>query len=189
MNRRYLSFFFVGLLALGACAQADDEAEATEAAEEPAAVEEPEMAQPDTTGAAMWAYIQEQDYQAWTRWPGLGDQYQGQEPHGATLTTYVNDIALQALEAGDAIMPAGAIVIKDNFGPDGQLAAVTTMYKAAAGYNPDHNDWFFTKHLASGELDQTPDGMAMEGRLLGCQSCHLQARDLDYLINSRPGAN
>ena len=61
-------------------------------------------------------------------------------------------------------MAPGAIIVKENYMPDGTLAAVTTMFKVR-GYKPDVNDWFFTKHLPSGELDRAPTGMAMEGRL------------------------
>ncbi len=70
--------------------------------------------------------------------------------------------------------------------PDSTLAAVTVMYKRS-GYNADHNDWFFTKLLPSGELDQTPDGMPLEGRLPGCQNCHLAMRANDYIFSSPLG--
>ncbi len=84
-------------------------------------------------------------------------------------------------------MPAGAIIVKENYMPDSTLAAVTTMFKAA-GYNADHNDWFFTKHLPSGELDTAPNGMQLEGRLPGCQSCHVGVQANDYLFTGRLGA-
>ncbi len=55
------------------------------------------------------------------------------------------------------------------------------------GYNPEVNDWFFTKHLASGVLDQTPGGMAMEGRLPGCTNCHTAMQANDYLFTGQLG--
>lgn len=137
---------------------------------------------PDTTGAAIWAYLQDQDYSnGWTLWPGKGRLYEGQEPHGMLLTTYLNDVAATALEQGVDRMPAGAIIVKENYMPDKALAAVTVMYKVT-GYNPDHNDWFFTKFLASGELDTMPNGMVMEGRLPGCQNCHIAQKNNDYIF-------
>ena len=143
-------------------------------------------ADPDTTGAAIWAHIQEEDYQdSWELWPGLGELYQGNPPHGALLTTYVNEVVLRALNAGQTNMPAEAIVIKENYMPNRELAAVTVMYKRR-GYNGDHNDWFFAKFLPDGTLDQMPNGMAMEGRLPGCQACHIAKRDADYLYSPRP---
>ena len=145
------------------------------------------VAQPDTTGSAMWAYLQEVDYQSnWQLWPDKGELYTGREPHGKLLTTYLNDVALRAVTTQAGSMPAGAVIVKENYMPDSTLAAVTVMYKRS-GYNPDHNDWFFTKHLPSGELDQTPDGMPLEGRLAGCQNCHLGVRANDYIFTSSLG--
>ena len=41
------------------------------------------VAMPDTTGASMWAYLQEVGYQEhWDLWPAKGELYTGQEPHG-----------------------------------------------------------------------------------------------------------
>ncbi len=142
---------------------------------------------PDTTGAAIWAHIQGEAYRDnWELWPDLGEFYEGTEPHGILLTTYVNGIALEALNSGEVVMPAGAVIVKENYMPDRQLAAITVMYKQP-GYNPDYADWFFTKHLPDGTLDVTPNGMAMEGRLPGCQACHLARQDMDFLYTPRPG--
>ena len=57
-----------------------------------------------------------------------------------------------------------------------------------AGYNAEHDDWFFTKHLLSGELDKAPNGMQLEGRLPGCQSCHVVVQTNDYLYTGQLGA-
>lgn len=144
------------------------------------------VAQPDTSGAAMWAHIQGEDYREnWELWPGMGEFYKGNSPHGMLLTTYVNQVAFQVLSAGVTTLPAGAVVVKENYMPDSVLAAVTVMYKEA-GYNPDFSDWFFTKHLPDGSLDAMPNGMAMEGRLPGCQGCHVARKDADFLFTPRP---
>lgn len=130
---------------------------------------------PDTTAAALWAFLQRVDYRSnWELWPGKGEKYQGQEPHGMLLTTYLNPAAHEALTGMAGSMPAGAVIVKENYMPDGTLAAVTTMYKVP-GFNPDHNDWFFAK--------QGPDGsVEVEGRGPGCQACHGQRRDNDYIF-------
>ncbi len=180
-----LLFLTIGLvpLAAGGCGQSD-EPEGEEAEPTPQASV---VADADTTGAAIWAHLQQSDYRStWTLWPGKGELYTGQEPHGMLLTTYLNDVALQALSSGASSMAPGAIIVKENYMPDSTLAAVTTMFKVG-GYNPDVNDWFFTKHLASGELDRTPDGMAMEGRLPGCTNCHRAMQTNDYLFTGQLG--
>lgn len=169
-----------------ACAPAEEDG----GDEAPAVASEPAPApavDPDTTGAAMWAHMQAEDYQtSWDLWPGLEPFYGGNDPHGSLLTTYTNAVARSALTAGDSVLPDGAIVIKENYMPSRELAAITVMYKRA-GYNAEHNDWFFAKYLPDGSLDSAPDGTALEGRVPGCQGCHIAQAGLDYLYSPRPG--
>ena len=182
---RGLLLLTIGLSTLAAAGcRASDEPEGQQA--EPT-LRASVVVEADTTGAAIWAHLQESDYPStWTLWPGKGELYTGQQPHGMLLTTYLNDVALQALSSGASSMPPGAIIVKENYMPDSTLVAVTTMFKVQ-GYNPDVNDWFFTKHLAGGELDQTPDGMALEGRLPGCTNCHRAPQENDYLYTGQLG--
>ncbi len=186
MNKsKRLMFLTIGLTAFTArgCGPSEepgrDAAESTPPASAPAAA--------DTTGSAIWAHLQQSDYQGtWTLWPGKGELYTGAEPHGMLLTTYLNDVALQALNSGASVMPPGAIIVKENYMPDRTLAAITTMFKVR-GYNPDVNDWFFTKHLPSGELDRAPSGMALEGRLAGCTNCHRAMQTNDWVFTGQLG--
>ncbi len=177
-----------GVMAMIACGGSGDAGEGSgeASAESPAssATAQPASAPaPDTTGAALWAHLQGEGYQdSWEFWPGKGELYDGGEPHGMKLTMYVNAAALDALHGGAEQMPEGAIVVKENYMPDGTLAAITTMYKRA-GYNPEHADWFFVKYLPDGTLDQAPNGMALEGRLPGCQGCHIARAGNDYLFS------
>ena len=183
-SKRFLSLTIVVAALAGGCGPSDAPGEGEEAAP---TLQAPAVAAADTTGAAIWAHLQESDYQStWTLWPDKGELYAGEEPHGMLLTTYLNDVALEALSSGASSMGPGAIVVKENYMPDSTLAAVTTMFKVA-GYNPDVNDWFFTKHLANGELDLTPGGMAMEGRLPGCTNCHGAVESNDYLFSGQLG--
>ncbi len=129
--------------------------------------DEPEL--PDTTAASMMAYLEEVDYKnndQWQLYPGSTEKYQGEDPHGALLTTRINAAAYDAV---GGTMPDGAILVKENYMPDGTLAATTVMYKKA-GYNPDHNDWFWVKELADGTIEK-------EGKVMGCQDCHVDGRD------------
>ncbi len=175
---RVASMLALSVLVWTACGGSEEGAEADDTAAMPSAPA------PDTTGAAMWAHIQGVDYRAnWTIWPGKEQFYAGNQPHGMLLTTYMNDVALEAFNAKTGSMSDGAIVVKENYMPDSTLAAVTVMYKRS-GYNADHNDWFFAKHLPSGVLDTMPNGMAMEGRLPGCQNCHVGMKANDYLFTS-----
>lgn len=138
-----------------------------------------EMALPDTTAQAVWNYLETADYAAnWNMWPGKEPLYAGTEPHGMLLTTYVNDVASEALANWQQSMPAGAIIVKENYMPDSTLAAVTVMYKSP-GFNPEHNDWWFLKRLADGTVEAA-------GRVEGCQNCHGAARANDYIMTPIP---
>jgi hypothetical protein len=130
---------------------------------------------PDTTAASLWTHLEDVDYaNAWAMWPGMDALYEGTQPHGLLLTTYVNDVAMAALDGQTGAMDAGAIVVKENYMPDSTLAAVTVMYKVE-GYNPDVADWFFLKRAADGTVEAS-------GRVAGCQGCHAQVADNDYLF-------
>ena len=128
---------------------------------------EPEL--PDTASASMRAYLDEVDYQNnedWKLWPGTTEMYQGEDPHGAKLTTRLNPAAFDAI---GGTMPNGAIIVKENYTPGGELAATTVMYKST-GYNPEHNDWYWLKELADGTIEK-------EGMVMGCQDCHVDGTD------------
>jgi hypothetical protein len=72
-------------------------------------------------------------------------------------------------------MPAGAMIVKENYGPDKKtLMAVTPMYKVK-GYNPDAGDWFWAKY--------GPDGADMaSGKVQGCIDCHRVRQDHNWLF-------
>ncbi len=65
--------------------------------------------------AKLWSSLQDAKYQDnWALWPGKGKLYKGQHPHGAFLTTYINETAANALKAGVKDMPKGSIMVKEN---------------------------------------------------------------------------
>ena len=114
------------------------------------------------------------DYEeSWELWPGLGEKYPGSEPHGMLLTTYLNPAAYEALTGKKGSMPDGAIILKENYTPEGELAATTVMYKKS-GYDPEHNDWFWLKSLADGTVEK-------EGMVEGCLTCHGDVSNNDYV--------
>jgi hypothetical protein len=129
----------------------------------------------DTTAEAIWAHLSVEDYATnWQMWPGKEPFYKGREPHGALLTTYLNPTASTAL-AGDAeAMPVGSIIVKENYKPDSTLMAITTIMKVD-GYEPEHNNWYWTKFLPDGSIEAT-------GRVQSCIDCHSKQMSNDYLF-------
>lgn len=132
---------------------------------------------PAAEGKALYEYItQTNPYQQWSMWPGKQKLYPGTEPHGALLTTYVNDVALKGFKKWDGGLPDGAIIVKENYMPDKMLAAVTVMYKKA-GFNPQAGDFFWLKY--------TPDGkIEAEGKVEMCIGCHGKAQGGDFLFTN-----
>jgi len=170
----------MAVLLAAACGGSDDEV--SESAAEAASETQSETVRsatqlPDTTGDAVWAMLTAANFQDnWTLWPGMGELYSGNEPHGMLLTTYLNDVALEALESQAGSMPVGAVLVKENYMPDSTLAATTVMLKRELDYNPEHNGWWWLKRLADGTNE-------VEGRGAGCQSCHgNQAAGNDYVV-------
>lgn len=129
---------------------------------------------PAANGKDLWNYLQQVKYrESFTLWPGKGILYKGREPHGALLTTYVNEYALSAIQGKKGTMPAESIVVKENYKPDKSLAAITVMYKVA-GFNPTGGNWFRVKYA--------PDGKVLaEGKPNGCISCHGKKKDNDWI--------
>jgi plastocyanin len=125
----------------------------------------------------LWDTLQEAGYaEAWSLIPGKGELYPGQDPHGALLTTYLNSEAEGALQERPGEMPRGAVIVKENYTPNEDLASVTVMHKQAGGYAPDTNDWFWAKYGPEGEVQAA----GMPG---GCISCHGAVRSNDYIFS------
>lgn len=133
---------------------------------------------PPATGKDLWSHLTKVNYQkSFALWPGKGKLYKGTEPHGALLTTYVNKAALGAIQGKKGTMPAGAIVVKENYMPDKKLAAITVMYKVA-GYNPDGGDWFWAKYTPDGKIEA--EGKSEMANM--CIGCHGKAKANDFLF-------
>ena len=128
-----------------------------------------------TNGANMWKYItKEKPYTKWKLWPGTEKMYEGTQPHGAFLTTYVTKGARKVIEKKKGKFSQGAIIVKENYMPDKTLAAVTVMYKAK-GYNPEAGDWFWAKFKPDGSVEK-------EGKVEGCIKCHSAKADNDWVF-------
>ena len=128
-----------------------------------------------TNGANMWTHITvKEPYTKWKLWPGTEKMYEGTQPHGAFLTTYVTKGARKVIEKKKGKFSQGAIIVKENYMPDKTLAAITVMYKAK-GYNPEAGDWFWAKFKPDGSVEK-------EGKVGGCIKCHSAKADNDWVF-------
>lgn len=161
-------------LVLVACEQREVPPEGEPVAEPAAQPDTTPVTGPEPTASAVWSYMQSENYRSWPLFPGTTERYPGTEPHGAELTTHVNDVAHEALSSGTLPLPEGSVIVKENYMPDGSFDASTVMYKSP-GFDPEHNDWFWAKYDEQGEAE-------VSGRAEMCQSCHGENQDRDYLM-------
>ncbi len=121
---------------------------------------------------ALWTHItQENPYTKWGFWPDHQGMQEGRAPHGPLHKVYVNEPAL-----GSAKPPVqfGAIAVKENYGKDKELKAITVMYKIE-GYNPSDGDWFWAKYSPDGKVDKF-------GKPKGCVGCHGTRAANDFIL-------
>jgi hypothetical protein len=116
--------------------------------------------------------IRYQPYRSWKLWPGKGRLYEGTEPHGSLLTTFVNDIAYRSIRK-KAGMREGSIIAKENYTADKEFIALTVMYKIE-GYNPEAGDWFWARYAPDGKVEAS-------GKVGACIKCHSRRKDNDYI--------
>ena len=132
---------------------------------------------PGPDAAALYAYItKHKSYTDWELWPGKNKMYKGAEPHGALLTTYVNDTGIMGIKKKKP-MPEGTIIAQEDYGSDKNLVALSVMYKIK-GFNPEVSDWFWAKYA--------PDGKVLTaGRATACITCHEKMKDNDYVFTGK----
>jgi hypothetical protein len=129
---------------------------------------------PGANGKAVYKYITVEDsYKKWALWPEKGKFYKGKTPHGAFLTTYINDNARFSIKAGEPMLN-GSLIVKENYTAEKKFTALSVMYKIN-GYNPPAGDWFWIKY--------GPDGTVLtEGIVSDCIKCHSAKKNNDYIF-------
>ena len=109
-----------------------------------------------------------QDYRSWSLIPGSEALVDGSGPHGDYITTYVNDVALKAIESKAASMPDGAIIVKDNFKKDKEYRSTVIMKKT-------DGKWFWGLLKPYGKARSA--GLGAQGqRMDTCEKCHNSAK-------------
>lgn len=196
----------VALIPLAACQETYQDTEAPAAAEDRPTAAGPEESwealgdslaesltemPADSAARSVLAYLEGAEYgERWSHWPDRDPYYEGTDPHGMLLSTYLNDRAEATLsrlmEGNEDHLPMGSFVVKENHGPDSSLVAVTVMIKAGRGYDPEHNDWFWLKYAPSDRSAGLPAAeVEAAGRVESCISCHDDAgATTDFLMTA-----
>ncbi len=135
---------------------------------------ESRVPEPGPDALKLNEYIIKYDpYRAWQLWPDKGRLYKGSQPHGALLTTFVNNAAYFSAKNKKG-MTDGSIIVKENYTADKKFVALSVMYKIK-GYNPAGGDWFWAKY--------TPDGkVEASGKVKACIDCHSKQSGNDFIF-------
>lgn len=130
---------------------------------------------PKAEGDAVYTYItQTSPYRQWALFPGTKELYTGKHPHGALLTTYVNEVALSGIQTKAGTLADGSIIVKENYMPDKMLGALTVMYRVK-GYDAEAGDWFWAKYMANGQVEAA-------GKVGMCSGCHAAVIPNDWVF-------
>ena len=129
-------------------------------------------------GASVWDYLKKEGFaKNWKMWPGTTAMHQGPEPHGAFLTTYVNDVALKSINAKKGKFSDGSMISQENYSKDKKLKFIAVMYKVK-GYNPQDGNWFWAQYKPDGRIES-------EGKVDECIKCHIAQKGNDYVYTSK----
>jgi hypothetical protein len=133
---------------------------------------------PEADASKLYDYIVRYNpYVKWRLWPGKDRLYKGVQPHGAFLTTYVNDDAYFSIKDKKGGMAAESIIVKENYTSEKKLAAITVIYKIQ-GYNPSAGDWFWAKYDPSGKI-------LASGKVESCIKCHGTHEKNDFIMTEK----
>ncbi|MCF6158775.1 MAG: hypothetical protein E3K32_09425 [wastewater metagenome] len=138
----------------------------------------------------LWTTIQNEDYrEKWNMWPGKKAFYPGTgptEPHGILLTTYVNDIAHDAIVNKKGQMPYGSTIIKENYTKNRRIISITVMQKRE-GYAPAKHNWFWAQYTPGGKVmivEEHGRTIKSAGEIGICINCHGKQQNNDYIFTS-----
>ena len=134
---------------------------------------------PGADAAKLYDFITiaKPNYSHWNHLPGTTELSPSKAPHGALVSTYVNNIALGSMKDEKGLAD-GSIIVMENYTSDKNLEGCTVMYKIK-GYNPEAGDWFWVKYTA-------PSGYVVEsGKVESCISCHSDMKSSDFLFSAR----
>jgi hypothetical protein len=136
---------------------------------------ETQITLPGADAAALHIYITKSNpYTKWQLWPGKGKFYKGAAPHGALLTTYINDTAFDSVKKKTP-MTDTAIIVMENYTANAKSTNLTVMYKIK-GYNASKGDWFWAQYTTEGRVESS-------GKVETCIVCHEKRKNNDYLFS------
>lgn len=102
--------------------------------------------------------------------------------HETYVNIYVDDAAKAIyLSASGETFPICAMIVKTHLaGADSEsVTAITVMVKMPAGYDPEHNDWWWGMYNKDGTVAE------MSGKVPVCIACHQPVAAADYVFSQK----
>jgi hypothetical protein len=105
------------------------------------------------------------------------------------INVFVNPEAASAyaridpdLTGSGAVVPSGAVIVRQVLDATGAVSKLTIMVKRATGFYPACGDWWFGVTDTSGNAINDSNGTPQEGAIAECASCHIPRATDDYLF-------
>lgn len=140
--------------------------------EEPAAEEEePEAEPPPRPPPGIPRYVA-----GYRDWPKLNDEPippRASDPHDGTKDVYAS-----RPRRANGTFPNGTIVVKEAVRPGRDFVGLIAAMRKRPGANPEHNDWVFVEWVRDARRERFRE----IARDAVCWSCHVGARELDYVF-------
>jgi hypothetical protein len=111
-------------------------------------------------------------YETWSRLNEEPIPPRSADPHEGTKNVYASFLA----EGG--VYPEGTTIVKESMRPGTDFIGLIAMMRKERGAQPDHNDWIWVEYTRSGSDEEFREHAS--GSV--CYSCHVQAREADYVF-------
>lgn len=112
-------------------------------------------------------------YRGWTKLNEAPIPPRDSDPHFGTKDVFASNERL-----GNGRFPVGTVVVKEATRPGADFIGLIAIMRKQRGADPEHNDWVFveyTREAAGARFGEQAAGAV-------CWSCHLGARESDYVF-------
>jgi len=112
-------------------------------------------------------------YRGWVKLNDAPIPPRDSDPHDGT-----KDVFASRERLANGRFPAGTIVVKEAVRPGADFIGLIAIMRKQRSADPEHNDWVFVEYTR--EAANATFGEIASGAV--CWSCHVGARDLDYVF-------
>jgi len=177
------------VLALAACGGEPEPPPPPAAAPEPETTTAPETTAPATTAEATTTEAAPPPkpkpkappgvpgfvagYRTWVKLNEAPIPPRDSDPHNGT-----KDVFASRERLANGRFPLGTIVVKEAARPGADFIGLIAIMRKQRGADPEHNDWVFVEYTR--EAADAAFGEQAAGAV--CWSCHVGARELDYVF-------